>query len=69
MDNAEFLVGPVIYGALLPYIVVTVIDMTNLMDGELGRILSSFFALLMPPYVPFSCIYMLTRIYLSSQCR
>ena len=43
--------------------------MTNLMDGELGRILSSFFALLMPPYVPFSCIYMLTRIYLSSQCR
>ena len=68
VENAEFLFIPVIYGALLPYIAVTVVDMTNVMDGELGRILSSVFALLIPPYVPFGCLYMLTRIYLLSQC-
>ena len=68
VENAEFLFIPVIYGAFLPYIAVTVVDMTNVMNGDLGRILSSTFALLIPPYVPFGCLYMLTRIYLVSQC-
>ena len=68
VDNAEFLFIPVMYGALLPYVAVTVVDMTNVMDGELGRILSSVFAVLIPPYVPFGCVYMLTRVYLLSQC-
>ena len=68
VDNAEFLFIPVVYGALLPYVAVTVVDMTNVMDGELGRILSSAFAVLIPPYVPFGCLYMLTRVYLLSQC-
>ena len=66
LENADFLFVPVMYGALLPFIAVTVVDMTNVMDGELGRILSSVFAVLIPPYVPFGCLYMLTRIYLVS---
>ncbi len=60
LENSEFLFPMVIYLGLLPYIAVTVVDMLNVMDGELGKILHCIFSVLVVPYVPMGILYMLT---------
>jgi hypothetical protein len=59
VENVHNLFPMYKYMGLIPYLAVTVVDMLQVMDGELGRIMHAVFCILIPPYMPFGCLYVM----------